>query len=184
MDNVDEAITTIVTRYYPQTAEKYLSKGYVSSLPKYLGEGESVEAVLFGQTSIIIGLIPCGLWATNRRLIFLPQRMITEAATDYSYEKIQTVTFIPGWPHVVDIRTTGFGMLNIQLVDVEVARKFVSIVRFIIDSRQKPTSGLNFRSSDGTDMVSQLKELARLREIGVIDENEFISAKKKLIEKG
>lgn len=181
MDNINTSIKKIIEKNYPHEINTYLTAPYVVGLPEYLGSDEKLEAVLFGKVNDFPWPSSGGLWATNKRLLFVSKHLFGKGVVDFTYDKVQSISLIPSWPHSVSIRTGSLMGFLLQYVDNEVANRFVNQVRLIMDNRQTSKMESKEVSVNENDLVKQLEKLAQLREKGLIDESEFVLAKKKLL---
>lgn len=172
----------VIKKFYPKNAKEYINAPYVISMPEFLGSDEELEAVLFGKIHDIPWPSSGGLWATDKRLLYLSKHILGKGVVDFTYDKIQSISLVPSWPHSVIIRTGSLRTFMLQYVDNEVASKFVNQVRSIMENKATPKYEQNNISRGENNLVQQLEKLSQLRERGMIDESEFASAKKKLLE--
>jgi hypothetical protein len=180
MDNIKEMVKITIQASYPHEVNRYINKKYVVALPEFLDPNEKLEAVVFGKIPDLFGPTAGGLWATDRRLAFLCTHILGKSISDFTYGSIEGINVTPSWPRSVVIKTTGNRNLMLQHVDIDIATKFVNQVRQIMENRL--SANLSQNNQPSNDLVEQLEKLAALKDTGVIDENEFALAKKKLLE--
>jgi len=185
MSNKAGIIPSIIQIFYPKTQKKWLRQRCVKDVVKYLGESEQTEAVLFGKALGLLGHSDWGgLWATDRRLLWVVTGFLGSQATDYTYDKINQISITPSWPGTFTITLSNSQTLVLQWVDKEAANKFADFVRSKIanppvaanaePSKHPPTSIV--------DLATQLERLSQLRSQGLISEEEFRAAKAKLLD--
>ena len=166
--------------YYPKQLSKYIKEGYVQALPKFLDGGENTDAVIFGKVQDLFGYTKGGLWATNRRLLFVSQHFLGNGIVDFSYEKIERIGFIQTWPRMITFNFTGSGHFSLSFVDNEIAQSFANLVRSKLNS--KPDDDSYVDQKQPNDFLDELERLVILKNDGFLSEDEFIIAKKKLLD--
>jgi hypothetical protein len=137
---------------------------------KVLDAGESIEYAVQGKLGKTSGL----LVATDRRVFFVNQGLIKTQAESFLYTKISSVQYKTGLLRssialIVDART-----LIIDHVLNDFAVKMADYLRERIERKDEPRAAL-------PDAVSQLERLAKLKEQGVLTDEEFQAQKKKIL---
>lgn len=119
------------------------------------------------------------LVATDRRLIFVDKEfMYGLKVEDFSYSKISSIQYETAFLLAsIDIQITddiveidGVGKYHAELF-CEKVREFMSHPEESIQNKSEPS------------VLDQLEQLGRLKEFGVLSEEEFLEQKKKLLEK-
>jgi hypothetical protein len=119
------------------------------------------------------------LVATDRRLIFVDKEfMYGLKVEDFSYSKISSIQYETGIMLAsIDIQVTddvveidGVGKYHAELF-CEKVREFMSRPEESIQNKPEPS------------ILDQLEQLGRLKESGVLSEEEFLEQKKKLVDK-
>lgn len=154
----------------------FLGKKEIDELPKILAENEKIDNIIQGVYSGGQGI----LVSTNRRLIFIDKGLIYGLKVeDFPLDKITSIQYETGLIFgKVKIHTSA----NISLIEnVEKlsARQFAEFVRDKL-SNHKDTK---IQDVPQIDIISQLEKLGKLKDSGILSENEFNEQKKKLLER-
>ncbi len=176
MANINQHVIEKIKEYYPKEYKSYLSQKHVNILPKYLGKNETVTAVLFGKIQDLIGHNKCGLWATDRRLLFLSTHLLGEDFIDYTFDKIESMQIRPSWPRSFILKLTGTRNLNIDFIDTDVAQRFSNHLREKLNKPRRDNS-----KSSNSSILDDLEKLANLHGKGSLTDEEFRIAKRKLL---
>ena len=118
--------------------------------------------------------------STNRRLIFIDKGLLYGLKVeDFPLDKITSIQYETGLIFgEVKIHTSA-NIAKIEQVDKNTARKFAEFVR---EKLSQPKNNATTNSSQ-PDIIEQIERLAKLKESGILSEEEFIEQKKKLLEK-
>ena len=174
MISKEDAISSVIHAFYPRAYAKWLSQRHVKETAKHLGKDEWPEGVLFGTPSAMGSY--GGLWATNKRLLWVHHGFLGLTIKDYTYEQISSIEFsrFPGANSLL-IRMSGgiFSDFLIWNPDPSVASQFTELVRAKMAALALPASGQPKRA----DLVAQLERLSALKNQGLLTEEEFEAAK-------
>ena len=153
----------------------FLGRKEINELPKILAESEIVDNIAQGTYSNGQGI----LVSTNRRLVFIDKGLLYGLKVeDFPYDKITTIQYETGLLlGEIKIHTSG-NIAKIDNVEKTTARSFAEFVRNKL-SQPKET----IAQSTQPNVLDQLEKLAKLKDNGIISEEEFIEQKKKLLEK-
>lgn len=159
-------------------ASKLFGRKEIKELPNILWEDERVEKIVQGFYNNGTGI----LVATNKRLIFVDKGLLFGIKVeDFPYEKISSIQYSTGMLlGDVTIFTSG-NKAKIENIDKKQARDFGDYVRARITGTKGHAS---FQNNDvQADVVSQLERLAKLKEQGILTENEFTEQKRRILGK-
>jgi len=157
-------------------AHKFLGRREIKELPKILWEDELPEKAVQGIYASRNGL----LVATNKRLIFIDKGIFSLKVEDFPYDKITSIQYSTGllWGEI-DIFASG-NKAEIKQVPKDLVRDFADYVRAKIT--KVPHSGTaQPQSTPPNDLINQLERLVKLKEQGVLTEEEFQLQKAKLL---
>lgn len=156
--------------------ESFLGRREIKELPSILWENESIHHLVQGLYDNGNGI----LVATNKRLIFINRGLIYGLKVeDFPYDKISSIQYETGMIFgKISIFSSG-NRADIKQIQKAKARNFAEFVRAHIHSNSDKSS--NDTRNDSTDTVSKLKELAQLKNDGILTKAEFERAKKKLL---
>jgi hypothetical protein len=149
----------------------------IRELPEILSADEKIVYLVEGRNKTSKHHII--LVATDRRLIFVDKEfMYGLKVEDFSYDKVSSIQYkkelmlasinIHTADNIVEI--DGVGKYYAELF-CEKARDFMSRPKEYFQTKSEPT------------VLDQLEQLGRLKESGVLTEEEFAEQKKKLLEK-
>ncbi|MFP3595134.1 PH domain-containing protein [Chryseobacterium sp. SIMBA_029] len=149
----------------------------IHALPEVLSENEKIVYLIEGRNKLTDHHII--LVATERRLIFVDKEfMYGLKVEDFSYDKVSSIQYEKSLMLAsIDIHISE-NILEIDNVGKYYAELFCEKVR---DFMARPTE--YFQNTSETSMLDQLEQLGRLKESGVLTEEEFAIQKKKLLEK-
>lgn len=161
------------------SGSQFLGRKEINELPQILAENESVNNIVQGTYNNGSGI----LVSTDRRLIFVDKGLLYGLKVeDFPHNKISSIQYETGLILAkIKIHTSG----NIALIDnVEKssARQFAEFVRDFI-SRPKPQEPIFIQNTAEPSIFDQLEKLGKLKEMGIVTEEEFNEQKKKLLEK-
>jgi Bacterial PH domain/Short C-terminal domain len=165
---------------------KFLGRKEVKELPNVLWDDEKVEKFIVGT----YGGIGTGvLVATNKRLVFVDKGMMKLRVEDFPYDKITSIQYKTGMMMgELTIFASG-NKAEIENLDKKQCRNFAETVRARITaasehaSYKEPASqAAAAQPADaGGDVVSQIERLGRLREQGLLTDEEFQAQKEKIL---
>lgn len=149
----------------------------IKELPNILWEDEIVEKMVQGYYGCGQGI----LVATNKRLLFVDKGLIYGLRVeDFPHGKITSIQYKTGLVFgTITIFTSG-NKADIEQIDKKQARDFAEYVRARISGAKEHASiPKNKPSSD--DVITQLEKLAKLKEQGILSEEELSSQKKNIL---
>lgn len=180
-------------------------KQHLSEIEKILYRLDSDEKVLCvaRQARLIPGgaiMTPSTIFATDRRLIIRNPTMLgmREMVEDYSYDKITNVKLEKGvFSSTLVITAPGMGTAArtgrahglvawgrgedgmIDAIPKDKAEQILLIIRDGMERIRKPKG----KSGDDVSMADELTKYAKLKEQGILTEEEFLQLKKDLLRK-
>ena len=160
---------------------KFLGKREINELPDILWENESVENLIQGMYNNGNGI----LVATNKRLVFIDKGLVFGLKVeDFPYDKISSIQYSTGLLlGKLTIFTSG-NKAVIDNVDKKRVRIFGDFVRNKISSKdtvETPSKQSQQKADTSDDIVSKLERLAKLKEQGILTEEEFTQQKQKIL---
>ena len=162
---------------------KFLGKREIKELPNILWENENVENLIQGTYNNGNGI----LVATNKRLVFIDKGLLYGLKVeDFPFDKISSIQYSTG---MLLGKLTIFASGNkaiIDNVDKQRVRIFGDFVRNKISSNDSENSAQTTSSTRNNtvsqdDILSKLERLAKLKEQGILTEDEFVQQKHKLL---
>lgn len=158
---------------------QFLGRKEINELPQILAVNENINNIVQGTYNNGSGI----LVSTNRRLIFIDKGLLYGLKVeDFPHDKISSIQYETGLLLAkIKIHTSG----NIALIDnVEKssARQFSEFVRDYI-SQPKQQEQVVVQTSSEPSILDQLEKLGKLKEMGILTDEEFNDQKKKLLEK-
>ncbi len=149
----------------------------IHALPDILSAEEKIVYLVEGRNKINRHHII--LVATDRRLIFVDKEfMYGLTVEDYSYTKISSIQYeTEVMLASIDIQVSD-DLVEIDGVGKYEAKLFCEKVR---DFMSRPAEYIQHQSEPST--LDQLEQLGRLKESGILSEEEFNEQKKKMIDK-
>lgn len=155
----------------------FLGRREINELPNILASVEIIDNVAQGTYNNSQGI----LVSTNRRLLFVDKGMLYGLKVeDFPLDKITSIQYETGLLlGGIKIHTSG-NIAKIENVEKATARSFAEFVRDKL-SQPKETNITNIISEPS--VLDQLEKLAKLKENGILTEEEFLEQKKKLLEK-
>lgn len=153
----------------------FFGRKEIKELPKILAPDEKIDNIIQGIYNKGMGI----LVSTNRRLVFIDKGMIYGLKVeDFPLDKITSIQYETGLIlGEVKIHTSS-NIAIIDHVDKNDARKFAEFVR---DKISKPTIDSIPQNNSQPNILEQLEKLGKLKESGVLTEEEFNDYKKKLL---
>jgi hypothetical protein len=154
----------------------FFGKKEINELPKILAQDEQVDNLVQGIFNNGQGI----LVSTNRRLIFVDKGLLYGVKVeDFPLDKISSIQYETGLMFgKVKIHTTG-NVATIEQVDKTSSRKFAEFVR---DKLSRPKETVTQAASQ-PNLLDQIEKLGKLKESGILSDEEFTEQKKKLLEK-
>lgn len=155
----------------------FLARREINELPSILAPTEIIDNIAQGVYNKGQGI----LISTNRRLIFVDKGILYGLKVeDFPLDKITSIQYETGLLlGGIKIHTSG-NIAKIENVDKASARSFAEFVRDKL-SQTKETTITSIVSEP--NVLDQLEKLAKLKDKGVLSEDEFSEQKKKLLEK-
>ena len=165
--------------------ESFLGRKEIKELPNILWGEEMVENIIQGTYNNGNGI----LVATNHRLVFVDKGIFYGLKVeDFPYDKISSIQYETG---ILLGKLTIFTSGNKAVIDNVVkasVRTFGDSVRAKISAPKLNTSTQNVINvhspsapQDNSNVVEQLERLAKLKEQGILTEEEFAGQKKKIL---
>lgn len=155
-------------------AEKLIAFKEIKELPKILWHDENLEHIIRGTYDNGAGILA----ATNKRLVFVDKGLIFGLRVeDFPYDKITSIQYETG---LIMGEITIFSSGNkavIKHLDKSRTRIFAEFVRARITNQSKNVSVQN-TDNKNDDFISKIERLSKLKEDGVLTEEEFLEQKK------
>ncbi len=153
----------------------FLARKEINELPNILADNEFIDHIVQGTYNDGQGI----LVSTNRRLIFIDKGFLYGLKVeDFPLDKISSIQYETGLLlGNIKIHTSG-NYAKIDNIEKVSARNFAEFVRNKL-SQPKESTSQNLQPN----ILDQLEKLAKLKENGIISEEEFNENKKKLLEK-
>jgi Bacterial PH domain/Short C-terminal domain len=169
---------------------KLFGRKEIKELPNILWEDEKLEKLVQGFYAKGNGI----LVATNKRLIFIDKGLMYGLRVeDFPYDKISSIQYSTGMLlGKITIFTSGNKAL-IEQIDKSQVKQFGEYVRARIsgslehasyqsNDKQSPPQPTEVRSSGVDDeLIEALERLGKLKEQGILTEEEFTAKKKQLL---
>ena len=166
-------------------SNKMGKKRDIRKLPEYLNDGEQVLAMAGGKVGSNLGL----LVATNRRALFVSEGVINHTFEDFPYDRITSVTSSRGLMYGKVLIHTGGAARVVEQVPSSEAEAIAASLRERVEAvtreRYNPPAPTYTPppgpTSTGGDLVSELRQLAELRDQGILTNDEFEQQKTKIL---
>jgi hypothetical protein len=143
-----------------------------------MGETEAVRAFVTGQYKDKKGVLA----ATDTRLIFASGNGLTSRFTeDFPYDKLSSIEQSGGLTSGTLVIHASGNSAKIEKAHPGLAQK---MVQFVQGARSKPAVSAPAAPAapvGGDDLAAQLEKLGQMKASGVLTEDEFAQAKKKLL---
>lgn len=155
----------------------YLGRREISELPAILAQNEVVDNLAQGTYNNGQGI----LVSTDRRLLFIDKGMLFGLKVeDFPLDKISSIQYETGLIFgSIKIHTTG-NVATIENVEKASARSFAEFVR---NELSQPKEMITTTIINEPNILDQLEKLAKLKENGILTEEEFNQQKIKLLAK-
>jgi hypothetical protein len=155
---------------------KFLGRKEIKELPNILWEDENVERLVQGSYDSGSGV----LVATNKRLIFVDKGIGKLRVEDFPYDKLSSIQYQTGWAGgTITIFASG-NKAEIKNVPKDHCKNFADYIRArispVVESVQTAAP-----STGGPDLVDQLERLAKLKEQGILTDEEFAVQKARIL---
>lgn len=172
MPTLDEIIEEIKSI---DTVKNVHNKREVKELPNILWENEHIEHIAPGFYSGGWGIVV----ATNERLLIIDKGITGSLKVeDFPYSKINSIQFKTGMlMGEIEIFSSG-NKAKIDNIDKKLVRNLAEHVRSKITSGDSHDSKPPIQEND---IITKLERLAKLKEQGILTEEEFNEQKKKLL---
>ena len=153
----------------------YLGRKEINELPQILAESETIDNIAQGTYNNGQGI----LVSTNRRLVFVDKGLLYGLKVeDFPLDKITTIQYETGLLlGEIKIHTSG-NIAKIDNVEKATARAFAEFVRNKLSQPKETTAPI---INNQPDVYDQLEKLAKLKEQGILTQEEFDTQKKKLL---
>ncbi len=158
----------------------FLGKREISELPAILSDTEKINHMVQGTYDHGNGI----LVSTNIRLIFIDKGILFGLKVeDFPHEKISSIQYETGLIFgTIKISTSG-NTAKIENVEKASARNFCEFVRNYISHIKDNKIPVVIQSDSAPSVLDQIEQLGKLRESGILTQEEFDEQKKKLLEK-
>jgi Bacterial PH domain/Short C-terminal domain len=159
---------------------KFLGRKEIKELPSILWEDEHIERLIQGTYSGGNGL----LVATNKRLVFVDKGMTKLKVEDFPYDKISSIQYKTGMLLGEIVIFSSGNKAEIKNVDKQGCRNFAESVRARVTAASEHASykePVAQPAGDGGDVFSQIERLGRMRDQGLLTDEEFQAQKQKLL---
>ncbi len=157
-------------------AKSFMGRREVAELPKIIGEDEEIFALVQGNYNEKIGI----LVATNKRLLFVDKGLIYGMKVeDFGLDKITSIQYETGILFgEIKILASGNTAKISQVTNAE-AKTFSEKVRAKLSETKKTTSHTVINQP--LDVADQLLKLSKLKDQGILTQEEFDTQKQKLL---
>jgi hypothetical protein len=155
---------------------RFLGRKEIKELPKILWDDEMIEQLVQGTYNVGTGV----LVATNKRLIFVDKGIGKLRVEDFPYDKISSIQYETGWMSgTITIFASG-NKAEIKNVVKDSCKGFADYVRARISPVSESVQ-TKAAPTAGTDLVDQLERLGKLKDQGILTEEEFTAQKTKIL---
>ncbi len=158
-------------------ASRFLGRWEINELPKLLWEDEEIMRLSDGSYNSGIGIVV----ATNRRIIFINKGLLSCQVEDFAYNKISSIQCNQGIMLGTLVIYAAGNRACIDNMGKTDAQYFADYVRAKISQDNNMQIPQTQQNSVNQDIVSQLERLAKLKEQGILTEEEFMQQKAKLL---
>jgi hypothetical protein len=161
----------------------FVGRKEVKQLPGILWEDERCENIIRGWYASGNGI----LVATNKRLVFVDKGMVGLRVEDFPYDKITSIQYHLGFAGgTLTIFASG-NKADIQHVPKDQCKAFGDFVRARITGVAQHASVAEAAEpspavATDDDVLHKLERLARLKEQGVLSDEEFQAQKQRILE--
>jgi hypothetical protein len=166
---------------WDRVTSKLGKKRDVKKLPEYLNGGETVLAMTGGFTGGNNGL----LVATDRRALFVSEGVVHHSFEDFPYDRITTVTSSRGMTFGKIVINTAGAARVIEKLSKGEAEAVAAVIRERVEAvtRERHQAPMASPAGPGEapSVAAQLRELAELRDQGILTSDEFDTQKARLL---
>lgn len=177
----DDEMRPDIAAAWARVANKLGKKRDIKKLPEYLNSGETVFAITGGKVGTNLGL----LVATDRRAMFVSEGVINHTFEDFPYDRINTVTSSRGVAFAKIMINTGGASRIIEQVAKAEAEPIAAVIRERVEAvtreRFQPPAPMPSTQPSGPSLATQIRELAELRDQGILTADEFEAQKARLL---
>lgn len=183
---MDDQMRPDIAAAWSKVNNKIGKKRDIRKLHEYLNSGETVLAITGGVVAGRNGL----LVATDRRAMFVSEGIIRHSFEDFPYDRITSVTSSRGIM-LGKIVIHGAGAARVvEQVDKGEAEAVAAIIRDRVDATTREPRQKQQQTSDNAapqpvspavGIAAELRELASLRDAGVLTDKEFEQQKSRLL---
>jgi hypothetical protein len=171
-----------IAEAWSKVSNKTGKKRDIRKLPEYLNDGERVLAMTGGRVANNLGL----LVATDRRALFISEGIINHSFEDFPYDRITTITSSRGMVLGKIVVHTGGAARVVDQVAKGEAEAVAAVIRERVEAatrqRNQPSPTLaQPTNGQPISIASELRELAELRDAGVLTPEEFATQKARLL---
>jgi len=158
--------------------EQIFGRKEIKELPNILWEDEKIENIIQGTYNNGNGI----LVATNRRLIFVDKGLVFGLKVeDFLYDKISSTQYETGLMFgKLTIFTSGNKAVIDNVIKARV-RSFGDWLKAKISAPKETAPAAQNTTQPTVDIADQLERLAKLKEQGILTEEEFAQQKKKIL---
>jgi hypothetical protein len=154
-----------------------LKQKEIKELPRIISDNENIDDIVYGLYNNGIGI----LVSTNQRLIFIDKGTFGGLKVeDFPLNKISSIQYETGFlTGKLKIHTSG----NVAVIDSVAknkVRSFAESVRSKIESKNEQVT-ISETSNSNISVLDQLEKLAKLKESGILNEEEFNQQKAKIL---
>jgi hypothetical protein len=158
--------------------KQILKRKEIKEISRIIAENEKLDNIIQGIYNNGIGI----LISTNRRLVFIDKGLLYGLKVeDFPLDKISSIQYETGLlMGKLKIHTSG----NIAVIDnVEKGsvRKFAEFVRDKIENKTSENNSNQVTENKEPDIMDKLEKLGKLRDNGILTEEEFNEQKAKLL---
>jgi hypothetical protein len=151
------------------------------NLAKTFADGE--EACIIVESSYLRPkMFPKKLIITTRRAIIYKPELIGNAVEDFQLNSISNIDVKKGMMRSDITLHVGLESHTIEFVNNGDAQRAVRILKANMQTFNQPQTTQPVQSTEPLDIADQIKKLADLRDQGVLSEDEFKEAKKKILD--
>lgn len=158
---------------------RFLGKWEINELPKILWEDEDILRLSDGVYNQGLGIVV----ATNKRILFLNKGILSSQIEDFAYNKISSIQCNKGIALASLVIYTAGNKAVIDSMGKEDAQYFADCIRARISQEDKAVNSQqgNNNIANNDDVVSKLERLAKLKEQGLLTDEEFAQQKAKIL---
>jgi hypothetical protein len=159
------------------TIDTFGTKKEIKELPNILHDDEELLYITSGMLEGTTWLISC----TNKRIIFLDKGMVFGLKQkEISLDKINSIEHKTGLVLGEISVWDGASKFEIKSITKKTVKPMVDILNDSIQKFKNKTNSFQ-QTSNQEDITVQLAKLAKLKDQGIITEEEFIQGKSKLL---